>query len=115
MRQKGQTVRIYRCEVQDCPVRSSCTKDQRARRFVEIWSHTLAVQQMRARVQQPAAAAQLRRRRQVIERVFGHIKQHEGFRRWTVRGLEAVNVQWALICCAINLRALYRQWHPRRG
>jgi transposase len=114
MRQKGQSVRIYRCEIADCPVRANCTKDQRARRFVEIWPHTLAVQQMRARVQQPAAAAQLRRRRQVIERVFGHIKQHEGFRRWTVRGLEATSAQWALICCAINLRCLYRQWRPGR-
>ena len=115
MRQKGQSVRIYRCEIDGCPVRASCTKDVRARRFVEIWPHTLAVQRMRARVRQPDAAAQLRRRGQVIERVFGQIKQHEGFRRWTVRGLEGVNAQWALICCAINLRALYRSWRPSRS
>jgi len=115
MRQKGQSVRIYRCEIDGCPVRASCTKDLRARRFVEIWPHTLAVQRMRARVRQPGAAAQLRRRGQVIERVFGQIKQHEGFRRWTVRGLEGVNAQWALICCAINLRALNRNWSPSRS
>jgi len=114
MRQKGQTVQIYRCDMRDCPVRSACTKDHRARRLVEIWPHTLAVQRMRARVKEPGAAAQLRKRREVIERVFGQIKQHEGFRRWTVGGLEAVNAQWALICCAINLRALCKSWRRSR-
>jgi transposase len=110
MRQKGQIVQMYRCDIKDCPVRSQCTKDCRQRRFVEIWPHSLAVQKMRARAKEPEAAAQLRKRRQIIERVFGHIKQHEGFRRWTVRGLEGVNAQWALICCAMNLRVLYAQW-----
>jgi hypothetical protein len=114
MRQKGQTVQIYRCDEKDCPVRAQCTRDCRARRFVEIWPHTLAVQQMRVRLKDPAAAAQLRKRRQIVERIFGHIKHHDGFRRWTVRGLEGVNAQWALICCAMNLRVLYGTWRRRR-
>lgn len=110
MRQKGQTVQIYRCDIKDCPVRAQCTRDCRNRRFVEIWPHTLAVQQMRVRLKDPRVMAQLRKRREVVERVFGHIKQHDGFRRWTVRGLEGVNTQWALICCAMNLRVLYGNW-----
>jgi transposase len=110
MKQKGQSVRLFRCDHHDCAVRAQCTKDQRRRRFVEIWTHTSAVQQMRARIQEPKAALQLRKRTQIIERIFGHIKQHEGWRRWTVRGLEAVNTQWALVCCAFNLRILHQQW-----
>jgi transposase len=110
MRQKGQMVQVYRCDLKDCPVRSVCTKDQRGRRFVEIWPHTLAVQRMRRKAKEPASAAQLRKRGQIIERVFGQIKQHDGFRRWTVRGLEGVNAQWAMICCAINLRTLFKNW-----
>ena len=108
--QKGQEVLLYRCHNQDCPVRSACTKDQRGRRTIEIWPHTAALQRMRARLKEPATAEQLRQRPALIERVFGQIKQHEGFRRWTVRGLEAVNAQWAMICCALNLRALYKNW-----
>jgi len=114
MRQKGQIVQVYRCEVKDCPVRAQCTKDCRARRFVEIWPHTLALQQMRARLKEPDAAAQLRKRWQIIERAFAQIKQHDGFRRWTVRGLEGVNTQWALLCCAMNLRVLYGNWRRAR-
>jgi transposase len=111
MKQKGQTVRIFRCDHHGCPVRAQCTKDQRQRRFVEIWSHTPAVQEMRARIQTAKAAALLQKRRGIIERVFGHIKQHEGWRRWTARGLEAVNAQWALTCCAFNLSILHQKWN----
>jgi transposase len=110
MKQKGQLVQIFRCEHMDCPVRAQCTKDQRQRRFVEVWEHTPAVQAMRAKVKQPAALAQLRKRGQTIERIFGHIKQHDGWRRWTVRGMESVKTQWALLCAAFNLRLLYRHW-----
>jgi transposase len=110
MKQKGQTVRLFRCDHQHCPVRAQCTKDQRQRRLVEIWSHTNAVQEMRARIQTDKAAAQLRKRPQIIERVFGHIKHHEVWRRWTTRGLAAVNAQWALVCCAFNLRILHQKW-----
>jgi transposase len=114
---EGQMVDVFHCRVTNCPVRSLCTKEARGRRLVEIWPHTVAVQQMRQRLKEAPAAAQWRRRAEIVERVFGHIKEHEGFRRWTVRGLEAVNAQWAMICCAINLRTIYRHWrrHKRRS
>jgi hypothetical protein len=110
MQQKGQEVRIFRCNHHDCPVRAQCTKDQRNRRFVEIWPHTPAVQEMRARLKDPIANGQLNKRGQIIERIFGQIKENQNWRRWTVRGLEAVNAQWMLVCCAFNLRVLYRNW-----
>lgn len=114
MRQKSQMVEVFACYVAECPVRHLCTKDQRARRTVEIWPHTVAVQHMRERLRDPKAAAQLARRAGIVERVFGQIKQQEGFRRWTVRGLEGVNTQWALLCCAMNLRTLCHHWRKTR-
>jgi transposase len=41
-------------------------------------------------------------------------KQHDGFRRWTVWGLEGVRTQWALICATLNLRVLYQRWRAGR-
>ena len=58
----------------------------------------------------PWARACYQQRRQIIERRFGQIKQHDGFQRWTVWGLEAVRTQWSLLCTALNLRILYRKW-----
>ena len=39
---------------------------------------------------------------QIVEPVFGQIKQAQGFRQFLLRGLEAVKAEWALICTAHN-------------
>src|SRR5262249_52164937 len=108
-RQKGQTIKIYRCRIKDCPVAALC-KDRRGRRAIEIWAHTPAVQDMRNRLQTAEAREQLSKRGQIIEKHFGQIKQNDGFRRWTVRGSENVRAQWALINLTSNLRALFSLW-----
>ena len=46
----------------------------------------------------------------LVERVFGLLKWNDGFRRFTVWGLESVRAQWSLVCTAFNLRALHRRW-----
>jgi transposase len=104
------TVRLYRCQsYAECPVRWQCSKSKSGR-SIEIGPHHGAVLRQRIKQQDPAKAALLKKRGQIVERMFGWIKQEMGFRRWTVRGLEKVRPQWALICTTINLRVLYRQW-----
>ena len=106
-------VERYRCHCRDCPVRADCTRDPKGRQ-VEVWPHTAVVQARRARLQVPARHAQWRQRGEIIERRFGQVKQHDGFRRWTVWGLEAVQTQWAMLCATLNLRVLYRRWQAGR-
>jgi transposase len=105
----NQRVERYRCHHRDCPVRALCTRDPKGRQ-IEIWPHTAVAQAMRAQLQEPAGQALYQQRSQIIERRFGQIKQHDGFRRWTVWGLEAVRTQWSLLCAALNLRILYKGW-----
>jgi len=107
-------VERFRCHCRECPVRAQCTRDPKGRQ-VEVWPHTPVVQQMRQRLSQPAEAATYGRRQSIIEPRFGQIKQHDGFRRWTVWGLESVRTQWALLCATLNLRILYRRWRSTRG
>lgn len=103
-------VRLYRCaSYADCPVRWQCSKSKKGR-SIEIGPHYGAVLRQRIKQQDPVKAALLKKRGQIVERMFGWIKQEMGFRRWTVRGFEKVRTQWALICTTINLRVLYRQW-----
>ena len=47
-----------------------------------------------------------RLRKQIVEPVFGQIKQARGFRQFLLRGLEAVKAEWALICTAHNITKL---------
>jgi hypothetical protein len=42
-------------------------------------------------------------RKQIVEPVFGQIKQARGFRQFLLRGVEKVRAEWALICTAHNL------------
>ena len=107
--QKGQTVKKYSCQIKHCPVAHLC-KDRKGRRVIEIWPHTPAVQAMKSRLKDPVQYQKLRLRGRIIERHFGHIKQHDGFRRWTVRGVENVSTQWAMLNLVSNLRVLYKHW-----
>lgn len=111
--QKGQLVKQYRCHIKDCPAAALC-KDKKNRRVVEIWPHTAAVQTMRQRLQRPEAQAKISLRREIVEKHFGHIKQHDGFRRWTVGGSENVRTQWALLNLTMNLRVLAKAWKEQK-
>ena len=79
-------------------------------RRIEISPQYGALLRQRAQRQDPVRKALLRRRSVIIEPVFASIKQAMGFRRWTVRGLDNVRTQWALLCTTHNLKKLYPHW-----
>jgi transposase len=110
----GVRVERFRCHVRDCPVRAHCTRDPKGRQ-IEIRPHTPVVQAMRQRLNDPLARAQWQQRGTIIEPRFGQIKAHDGFVRWTVKGLENVKTQWSLLCATLNLRVLYRRWRAGHG
>jgi hypothetical protein len=108
-KQKGQVVKLYRCQCQDCPVREQCTSDPKGR-VIEIWAHTAVVQAQRVKLAQPEQQKKLRERAAVVELVFANVKQLCEFRRWTFRGLEGAQAQWSMVCLAMNLRKLFNYW-----
>jgi transposase len=50
--------------------------------------------------------AQYRRRKAIVEPVFGWVKEILGFRRFRLRGFESVSGEWDLVCLAVNLKRL---------
>ena len=48
------------------------------------------------------------KRKSTVEPVFGIIKEVMGFRRFLLRGLNAVTGEWTLVCIAFNLKRLCR-------
>jgi hypothetical protein len=48
----------------------------------------------------------LRKLRVLKSKLFGDIKHNMGFRRFMLRGLKKVDVEWGLVCMAHNLRKL---------
>jgi transposase len=112
-RSKRFAVRGYRCRVfRQCPVRKECSCNRQGR-LVEISPYDAALERQRAKLRDPEKQALLRRRKVIVEPAFGVIKQVGGFRRWTVRGLDNVRTQWAMVCAAFNLKKMYKAWAAR--
>ena len=63
---------------------------------------------MRQKMATPEARAIYRARKWLVEAPIGQIKEAMGFRRFLLRGLEAVRGEWALVCTAHNLLKLWR-------
>jgi transposase len=63
---------------------------------------------MRDKLKRAGWRSRYRLRKQIVEPVFGQIKQARGFRQFLLRGIEKVRAEWALICTAHNLTKLAR-------
>jgi transposase len=64
------------------------------------------IARMSAKLKRAGHRSRYRWRKQVVEPVFGQIKQARGFRQFLLRGIEKVRAEWALICTAHNLTKL---------
>jgi transposase len=65
-------------------------------------------QAMRRKLRRAGWRSRYRLRKQIVEPVFGQIKQARGFRQFLLRGVEKVRAEWAMICTAHNLSKLAR-------
>jgi len=65
-------------------------------------------QAMRRKLKHAGYRSCYRLRKQIVEPVFGQIKQARGFRQFLLRGIEKVRAEWAMICTAHNLTKLAR-------
>jgi hypothetical protein len=62
---------------------------------------------MRHKTQTPRGKRKYALRKQTVEPAIGQLKQAMGFRRFLLRGIELVNMEWSLACTAFNLRKLF--------
>jgi transposase len=61
------------------------------------------IAKMSSRLKRAGYRSRYRLRKQIVEPVFGQIKQARGFRQFLLRSIEKVKAEWALICTAHNL------------
>lgn len=105
--------RLYRCGNDACPVKSACTSDKRGR-GIKRRDGEDAVERQVMKMKLPANQILYGLRKEIVEHLFAIIKTIDGFRRFTVRGLEGANAQWSLACLAVNLRKLLPAVRERR-
>jgi len=66
------------------------------------------IAKMTTKLRRAGYRSRYRLRKQIVEPVFGQIKQARGFRQFLLRGIDKVKAEWALICTAHNLTKLAR-------
>ena len=66
-----------------------------------------AVTAMRHRLRTPEGRAMYAKRKSTVETVFGIVKEVMGFRRFHLRGFDAAQGEWNLVCMAWNMKRMY--------
>jgi transposase len=65
-----------------------------------------ATRRMASKLRTKRGRARYRRRKTLVEPVFGWAKQVMGFRSFLLRGVRKVRGEWSLVCTALNLRRM---------
>ena len=98
---------VYECvDCGGCALRAQCTRSQRNRQLEVNWNLVRLRSQVRESLQSEDGLRLRSRRGVEVESVFGNIKQNMGFRRFMLRGMEKVTIEWGLLCLAHNMKKL---------
>ena len=85
-----------KCVCQACPVAGECITRGSASRSLAISPHDAALRRHRAWMATDEARSAFKKRKQLVEPVFGIIKEQQGLRRFLLRGLANVAAEWDL-------------------
>jgi transposase len=103
-------IKRYECKnYKTCALRYECSSSKEGRK-IYITPYYYSIENQLNKQKDEAKKALLKKRKQIIEPIFGYIKENLGFRRLAVRGIEKVKAQWYLICTTVNLKKLYKIW-----
>ena len=101
-------IKVYECyDCSDCPLKKLCTK-AKGNRTLET---NPIYEELKARVRysllEDEEKKEIYSRRKIeIESVFGNLKQNQAFTRFTLRGIEKVEVEFALHAISHNIKKL---------
>ena len=65
-------------------------------------------ERMKSKVLTEEGRARYGLRKETVEPVFGQIKRCMGFREFSMRGQNACEAEWSLVCAAHNLLKLFK-------
>ncbi|MBE3569795.1 MAG: IS1182 family transposase [Bacillales bacterium] len=99
-----QSFKIYECEdCTNCPLKVKCTKAKGNRQV--HWNTVFEEMKAKAKtaLESEEKTAIYARRKVEVESVFGHIKGNRSFRRFSLRGLDKVHVEFGIVALAHNI------------
>ncbi len=102
--------RVYECsECSNCPHKSECTK-AKGNRQIRFNKKLWQLKKVAKRNLLSEKGIEMRgKRAEYSEGIFGQIKWNMGFKRFLLRGLEKVDLEWGLLCFALNIKRMNRK------
>lgn len=105
---RGEPTKVYRCaDCHDCPFRLKCTESGTGLRSIELRADHGAVREFRDKFKTEEVKAIYRRRKAIIEPIFGRWKHNWGIRRLRLRGLAGFSAELHLLAIAHNVAKLF--------
>ena len=105
----GQATKIYRCEdCQDCPFRAQCTESASGFRAIELSVNHVEVRRIRDKLKTESGKSTYKKRKTIIEPIFGRWQHNWGIRRLRLRGLSGFSVELHLLAIAHNVTKLFQ-------
>lgn len=98
-----------------CPLRDRCLQKGAVQRQVSRDQHETVREQHVRRMATSEAQEKYKKRREVAEMPFAVIKHHFGARRFLLRGLDQVRIEWRWLTTAFNLHKLISLLRARAG
>ena len=115
----GRKAGVYQSpDCMGCALRARCIKraaDAAAARQISRDDEEHLAEAMYAKATSEEGQARLAERMSCVEGVFGHLKANIGFRRFSLRGLSAVQGEFALLALAYNLKRIWQLDRRRTG
>ena len=112
-RVKKKTVRIYRgIECADGYAQRACTKSKTGVRRLKVFPYEKERNAMIAKMRMAKAQETYKLRQQIVEPVFGDIKENKGMIGFMTRGIRSVRTEFSLVCIARNIK---RIWNAQRA
>ncbi len=105
----GYPTKIYRCtQCMDCPVRGQCTDRKSGLRCIEVNAHHAEARKLREKLKTETGKAIYKKRKAIIEPIFGRWQHNWGIRRLRLRGLAGFSIELHLLAIGHNLAKLVR-------
>lgn len=98
-----------------CSFRSQCMPKQRGNRQIERDGYEELRAEAKNRLATDEGKARYRKRKCVVEPVFGQIKHTQQVMEFLLRRIEKVQAEWQLICLCHNLLKIWRWANRNKG
>lgn len=106
---RGVPTKVYRCaDCHNCPFREQCTDHASGFRSLELRADHEKVRKLREKLKTESGKATYRKRKAIIEPIFGRWQHNWGVRRLRLLGLAGFSVELHLLAIAHNLTKLIR-------